>query len=845
MDVIKKILKYKKQWNEVKRERYIFMNQTEERRRSMNYAEAYKKNKINSDMILYESYWGRGVVDNPYALFKKLLNCKEFKRFLHIWVLDDFESNKLVIEYYKNYSNVEFVLFGSEEYHKALTSAKYLVNNVTFPKYFIKKEGQVYINTWHGTPLKSMGFDMVDGNSGSANTIRNFLHADYLLSANETMTKMYFDSYKLQGIFSGEIIEEGYPRNDLLLCTNKELEYSVLEKNGITVEREKKIILFAPTWREKEDGTAEVNPKELLEVKEILENNIDTTQYQILIKPHQFVYNQLKDLDEYKGLLIPATIDANELMSIVDILISDYSSIFLDYMVLDRPILFYIPDLVSYKEKRGLNVQPEDLPGPFSDNLYDIAEYINKIDQIQIEYYTSYQKMKESICRHDDGKVSSRIVNYIFNGTGKCCVLQGNHDKKRLLISCGGLLENGITHSFLSLLEQIDYEEWDVTALVGDNPKDIARHYKVNHMNSNVRPLVICGFRAATLEEEQRREFVTKHGVYNKFWKKVYPWELMKRENRRFFGDVKFDYIVDFQGYNTILTPMLLQREAKKKSIWLHNDMQADMNKKVNGKKKNWECLYFNISLYPYFDNLVSCSNEVMKVNRQKLSTNSTYLKFKSAKNTVNEERIKKYLENESTISIDGVEYLIKNELKENNDAKSLEIIELPQKDYINFVTMGRMSVEKNHIALIRAFDKVHSEYKNTRLYLLGSGPLEDKIKECITNLKLENAVILTGNINNPFAVMKRSSCFILPSIHEGQPMVLLEARTCDLPIIVSNFSTVKDSLYPDGQLLIGNDEDSIYNGLKSYINGKVPTCDFRLSDYNNEAYEEFKQAIQ
>ena len=55
-----------------------------------------------------------------------------------------------------------------------------------------------------------MGYDMVEGNSGSANTVRNFLHADYLLSANEVMTKMYLKSYKLEGILPGKVIEEGY-----------------------------------------------------------------------------------------------------------------------------------------------------------------------------------------------------------------------------------------------------------------------------------------------------------------------------------------------------------------------------------------------------------------------------------------------------------------------------------------------------------------------------------------------------------------------------------------------------------------------------------------------------------
>ena len=845
MNILTKMKKFQEDWKEIKQERYMFMNQTENRRRSMKYANEFKTRKVDASMILYESYWGRGMIDNPYALFLEIQKRDTEKELTHIWVLDSFESNQKIIEEYKDKNNIRFVEFGSDEYIQALASAKYLINNVTFPAYFIKKEEQVYINTWHGTPLKSMGFDMVDGNSGSANTIRNFLHADYLLSANEIMTNMYLKSYKLEEVLPGKILEEGYPRNDFLFNTDKQSEIKLLESYGISVDKNKKIVLFAPTWRESENGKAEINPDELLETKKLLEDQINTEEYQILIKPHQYVYNQLKDLEEYKGLLVPATIDANELMSIVDILISDYSSIFLDFMALDKPVLFYIPDLETYKERRGLDIRPEDLPGPSSDDLMDIAAAINDIENVKDKYQKVYQEMKERVCGHDDGHVSERIIDIIMDQKTSDHEFTAKKSKKRLLISCGGLLENGISHSFLSLLEQIDYDEWDVTALVGDRPSDYGMHYKVNHMNPNVRALVMCGFRVATLEEEQKRMLSVKKGLYKTIWKKVCPWDMFEREAKRIFGGLEFDYAVDFQGYNVILSSILVKCAAKKKSIWLHNDMKADMTKKVNGVRKNWECLYYNISLYPYFDNIVSCSKSVMKVNREKLSTKETYHKFKAAKNTANEKRMQQYLENENIVSIGDQEYLIKNELKDNYDEKVMELVKLPEKEKINIVTMGRMSVEKNHKALISGFAKLHEQNDNVRLYLIGSGPLEDKIKQHIKDLGVSPYVYLTGNINNPFAVMKRCDCFILPSIHEGQPMVLLEARACGLPIIVSEFSTVKDSLYPNGQLLIGNDEDSIYEGLKKFVEGKVPQCDFKLSDYNKEAYREFIKAIK
>ena len=103
----------------------------------------------------------------------------------------------------------------SKQYLKWLATSKYLINNSTFQSFFIPKNDQIYINTWHGTPLKRMGFDIPGNPAHSQNVVRNFLSADYLLSPNDHTTKILLDSYKLNGLYNGEIIQEGYPRIDL------------------------------------------------------------------------------------------------------------------------------------------------------------------------------------------------------------------------------------------------------------------------------------------------------------------------------------------------------------------------------------------------------------------------------------------------------------------------------------------------------------------------------------------------------------------------------------------------------------------------------------------------------
>ena len=131
-------------------------------------------------------------------------------------------------------------------------------------------------------------------------------------------------------------------------------------------------------------------------------------------------------------------------------------------------------------------------------------------------------------------------------------------------------------------------------------------------------------------------------------------------------------------------------------------------------------------------------------------------------------------------------------------------------------------------------------------LYIIGDGPLKSQLRKLISSLKLTDKVILSGNLTNPFAVMDNCDCFILPSTYEGQPMVILEARILGLPIIVSNFATVKDSMYENGQLVIGMETEDIYEALVKFKNGQVPNeFKFDYKRYNEEAIAEFESCLE
>jgi len=801
------------------------------------YGMIYKCTKVDENIILYESFYGRSMSCNPYALFKSFMMRDDFKNYQHIWIINNRKGNKEIYAEYKHIPNIKFIKISSLRYLSFLSKAKYLINNSTFPAYFIKKNQQIYINTWHGIPLKHMGYDMPNGNIGSANTVRNFLSCDYLLSPNSFHTKIYTEVYKLEGIFEGKIIEEGQSRTDTILKSNKDYILDKLQKKGINIQSDKTVILYAPTWKGINFSNPVIDINSFIDFFEHMERNLDSSKYQILIKPHQAVYNKLiKTSPAALNRFIPYTVDTNELLSVVDILISDYSSIFFDFLVTDRPILFFISDLEDYQNYRGTYFDTTDLPGPATNNLDELCSYILNINQVKVKYRHLYDKTKNWSCQYDDGSVSERILEIIFDKEcGQKNIFHTNNTKQKLLFYAGGMRINGITYSFLSLLNHLDYEKYDVTVLVGNTKNKICQEL-INKINNKARVLVRIGIWNATAIETIRKNLVYLLGLDSNYLKKIFPKQLFQREYRRLFGKTKFDSVIDFSGYSPFWALLLLQADGSQKFIWLHNDMLADKNRYVNGKKPYYRGLKTIISIYPQFDGIISCSQSVRDVNKKNLATKDTESKFIYAKNTLYFQRIQECLSISEITSIE--------DLMQTKKGRNIEKTDLPSKCNTNFVTMGRLSTEKNHVNLIKAFKEVVKTNSSIHLYIIGDGPLKDDLEQLIQQLNLQDIITLTGNLANPFFLMNRCDCFILPSFHEGQPLVILEARMLGLPIIVSNFSSVKDSLIENGQYLIGTSMEDIYDGVMAFIENKVPDYHFDPVLYNKQAIREFEAAI-
>lgn len=604
------------------------------------YAKKYEKSVVDENLVLYETRDGQSITDSPLAIFIQLCRDERFSQLKHVWVtIDDSDEVKEMIPADCK-DRVSFVVRNSKEYATCLLTAKYLLNNATFQSFFIKKKEQIYINTWHGTPLKYMGFDIPGNPKHSENVVRNLLMTDYFISPNDHTTEIFANSYKLRGIYPGKILEFGYPRNDFTINLDKQQVFDRLSKDDIYLELKKPVVLYTPTWK----GTSIQNPVTNIEqtVQEALylKEKISDT-YQLLIKVHPYVYPFIKDRKELKGFLIPDSYDANQILRITDILITDYSSIFFDYLVTEKPIIFYAWDKDLYDNERGMYLLEKDLPGPVVESIEDVARSIEHIESVSDDYRQKYIEAKQKFVPYDFGDTAQKCIDFIFakqqisSDRGK--IVNLNSNKLKLLIYPGNLASNGITSSFINLMDSIDHDKIDVTVFTEPNKTDGIKN--IAKLNKNVRLLFKPGAAIYTLNEDFRNRQIQEFTL-GKDKRDKYPEIAFKRESNRLLANLEFDTAIDFSGYSYFWAKLILGASAKKHIVYQHNDLWTDSKKVVKGKMPHVKALPALFSIYFKFDRILSVSTATMKINSDNLKQFVDEKQMGTSINTINVKKI-------------------------------------------------------------------------------------------------------------------------------------------------------------------------------------------------------------
>lgn len=373
------------------------------------YKVAKKILPVDEKLILFESGLGKQFADSPRIIYEEII--RRNLDYKIIW-----SCNKNIRFYDPNTKRIRKL---SPSYYYYLARAKYWVNNQNFPTYIKKRPQTTYLQTWHGTPLKKMLYDIeniMGRTEGYLERVGNAVKDwDYLVSPSRYATNAFRSAFK----FKGKILETGYPRNDLFY--NENIIEIQDEKQRITqrlnLPENKKLVLYAPTFRDN-SGTKKNEFKfnfnmDLYEMKEKLGDD-----YVILLRTHVAINSKTKIDKDLRDFVFNVSnySDIQELLLISDILITDYSSVMFDYANTKKPMLFYTYDLEEYRDNiRGFYMDFEkEAPGPLMKDTNDIIKNLSNIENVKLDYQEKYNDFYEKYCSLEDGKATDRIVDQIF-----------------------------------------------------------------------------------------------------------------------------------------------------------------------------------------------------------------------------------------------------------------------------------------------------------------------------------------------------------------------------------------------------------------------------------------------
>ena len=382
------------------------------------YAFYKKKYLIDDKTILFEAFGGRNYTCSPKAIYEKMLELPEFKDFKFIWAFINPDKHEI-----KEDSRTKIIKSKSKEYYKYCAISKYWIVNSIMLEHITKKRGQVYVQCWHGTPLKKLRYD-IEVTGAVLNTIseirkRNDIDAkrfDYFISPSKYCTEKFTSAFNLKALGKENIIiEEGYPRNDFLF--NKTQDDIVSIKNKLGLPLDKKVIFYLPTFRDNQH-TSGVGYTYQLELDFDRFKKKFESEYVVLFSPHYFISNSL-DLTKYNGFVfnVAGYDEINELYLVSDIIMTDYSSIFFDFANLKKPMIFYMYDYEIYQGKlRDFYISLDELPGPIAKNQDELEKYLLNIDQEFEKNKEKYEVFNKKYNYLDDGNASLRVIKEIFKG---------------------------------------------------------------------------------------------------------------------------------------------------------------------------------------------------------------------------------------------------------------------------------------------------------------------------------------------------------------------------------------------------------------------------------------------
>lgn len=285
---------------------------------------------------------------------------------------------------------------------------------ITTHGFYKLRNDTTMINLWHGIPIKTMSL-MNKGKTDAINSIQD----DYFIS-----TSCFFNTVmnSCLGIMGDKYVITGYPRNDYLFHENGIENLN----NLLDMQIEGKIVLFIPTYR---NGRTHEDINNIFNFPyfdaDKFNNFLEKNDITLLLKLHpneeHLILSKYDDFVNSRIILISGDnlegkeMDLYKVINAVDLLITDYSSIYFDYLLLDRPVIFAPMDLQNYRENRGLLLEPYEFwtPGYKCLNQEDLQEKI-LLELNNPDYFREQRKIIRDIFhKYQDGNSTERVMGLI------------------------------------------------------------------------------------------------------------------------------------------------------------------------------------------------------------------------------------------------------------------------------------------------------------------------------------------------------------------------------------------------------------------------------------------------
>lgn len=773
------------------------------------YAEAFERLPLDETVVLYESFGGAKTACNPLAICRYLLNTR--KELRHVWAIG---KNSPIHPALRDNPRVTFVSADSDGYRRLLATAGTLVNNTSFARTFVRREGQRYINTWHGAPWKMLGSDVPGDPYSFDNIARNMLQATDLVFPDEHTAHVMLESQDVSDICDARIHILGQPRVDYTMTLSEKDKRHIRTELG--VKPGDRIVLYAPTWR----GTTGMVETEVAQFVSAVRKMALVPGVHIAVRVHHFVSVELEGQDLPANItIVPDTIDTNEMLAVSDVLVSDYSSVIFDFAPLNRPILKYIFDYDDYERRRGLYFKSTEVPGMDCHSEKDLVEALSLVAS-SVDWGSL---PTADIWAREDGKSTERVVDAVFQTQVEPQTASEERSLNRILISMVSFNPNGITRSLRNLLLSVPDLASKARLLIPNaalsnlSNRSVAEELH-QHLKFTITSQRMVGTRRENNSWRQLRVFRNKPSQASMQQLK----SLMQRERRKHLSNVRFFTAIDFDGYGFYQTALVALGfpPSTRTTYVLHFEFERE-------REMKYPWLTSTGHLLQEFDALPTVSDSVMRVNQTDLR--DAY--------GVPAER---HFAMPNTISPNEIRQL-------GNEPLDSDVEQWMNQAGTHIVVVGRLSVEKNHADFLNGLAiSIKNLPEPVYALFLGDGPLMNDLRRLARKLGLKDNVHFAGHRSNPYPAIRRASALVVSSTHEGQSLVLLEALTLGTPVVSTNIPGPA-SVLNGGQfgLLVDVSPEGMAEAIENIVHEKVkPAALFDPEEYARRAVESARQMI-